>query len=323
MGAAGDMFHSLGHIKRAPKSADPPGLDILAILFNPIPKGYAFTEWWLRLRWTRYALLAVISLVPGASTTCSLGSTPPVEIYHGLVYSCDALTEGPESGGLLHLVHADLNVPGVSLFISPLDNDAVSIGWQYRLRYVSTVVREHKLAAAVNGTLFQSEPRLIRTVGDLARSLETVVVDHVVNHIDANSYLLWWGDDLVAHLETSKPPSAKSLEKAKWAISGQMALLVDGKVSNWAGSAPDRRTLIAADPIKRLVWIAVFDKASYRFAAQTLADRGAKIAVMVDGGSSSGLAIGGDVRRLRPGTVTGNWRPVATVFGFRARKIAN
>lgn len=216
------------------------------------------------------------------------------------------------------MIRADLNVPGVSLYVTPLDPQAVAHGQQFRLRYVSTAVRADHLAAAVNGTLFFSESTWIRLPGDWARSNETVVADHVVSHVHPHTYLLWWDDQLIAHLETTKPPSAAVLAKAKWAIGGQMALLVDGKVNPWGGHAPDHRTMIGADPDKRLVWLAVFDKASYAFAAATLARHGAKIGVMVDGGTSCAMAIGPDARGVRSGTVTGNWRPVATQFGVRA-----
>ena len=64
--------------------------------------------------------------------------------------------------------------------------------------------------------------------------------------------------------------------------------------------------------------IGVFDKASARYAATRLAEEGATIGVVVDGGTSSTMAIGSDARGVRTGTITGNWRPVATVFGFRA-----
>jgi hypothetical protein len=90
---------------------------------------------------------------------------------------------------------------------------------------------------------------------------------------------------------------------------------------NAAGLAVDHRTMIAADPERRLVWIAVFDRASGRFVAQTLADEGAKIGVMVDGGTSTAMVLGAQARGVRPGAVMGNWRPVANVFGFRANNI--
>jgi hypothetical protein len=76
--------------------------------------------------------------------------------------------------------------------------------------------------------------------------------------------------------------------------------------------------MVAADPENRIVWIACFDKASYRFAALQLAAKGAKIGVLVDGGTSVAMAIGDQAKNVKPGLVTGNWRPVANVFGFRA-----
>lgn len=274
-----------------------------------------------RRPWRRWGLPGVLLLclaVGGYAAWRYHGPTEPIEIYSGIIYSCERLPDGPESGGLLHLVRANLNHPEVSLYVTPLDSDAVARGSQYKLKYVSTIVREQGLAAAVNGTLFVSESGIIRMAGDRATSNETVVSDHVPSHVHRDTYLMWWDDERIAHLETTKPPAAAALTKARWGIGGQQPLLVDGKVSAWAGAAPDVRTLIAADSPRRLVWIAVFDKASYRFAAQTLAAKGATIAVAVDGGTSSAMALGSRARGVRPGTITGNWRPVATAFGFRA-----
>jgi hypothetical protein len=190
------------------------------------------------------------------------------------------------------------------------------------LQYVSSVVREQNLAAAVNGTLFASNSYWIRLPGDLAAGIETVVADHVVDHLDPNSYLLWWDDEMNSHLSWTKPPGAADLADAKWGISGQGPILWEGKMRPSAtGVDPDHRTLIAIDPERRWVWIAVFDRASTRFAAQTMADEGAKFGINVDGGTSSAMAIGPDAWGVRPGTVAGNWRPVANVFGFRATKI--
>jgi hypothetical protein len=246
------------------------------------------------------------------------GPLPPTEIYHGLTYECVSLPESFESGGLLHLIRADLTVPGVSLFLTPLDREVVARGWQYKLEFVSTVVDSQRLAAAVNATLFASQSTLIRRRGDLARSNETVVADHIVSHIHRDSYLMWWDDENVAHLETTKPPSEAALQRAKWGIGGQFGLIVDGKVRAAVDDLVDKRTVIAAEPSNHLVWIAVFDRASYHFAGQALVDRGATMGIMVDGGTSSTMAVGPTASHIVVGTVSGDWRPVATVFGFRA-----
>jgi hypothetical protein len=273
-------------------------------------------------RWITSALLLLAAIISGYFLWTYHGPTPPIEIYRGIVYSCERVPDSLQSGGLLHLVQADLNVPGVSLYITPLDPEALIRGKMYRLKYTSTAVRDEHLAAAVNGTLFNSDSYWIRMPGDFTVSIETVVSDHIVDHVNPNTYLLWWDDDLIAHLETNKPPSSNVLAKAKWAIGGQAPILIDGEmVLRATGVQADRRTMIAADPARRLVWIAVFDRASNRFAAQTLAAKGAKIGITVDGGTSSAMAIGPDARNVRSGTVSGNWRPVPNVFGFRAQKL--
>jgi hypothetical protein len=247
------------------------------------------------------------------------GPAAPVEIFQGITYGCERLPDTTQSGGLLHWVRADLNVPGVSLYVTPCDPDAMSKGFEYKLNHTSTSVADNGLAAAVNGTLFASDSSFIRLPGDLANSSETIVADHVVNHIDPNSYLMWWSDDSIAHLERWKPPPPESVAAAKWAISGQAPMLRANEHAQ--NSDVDQRTIIAADPEKKLVWICCFDKASYQFISYLLQSRRAKIAIAVDGGSSMAMAIGSGAKNVRSGTVTGNWRPVATVFGFRAKPL--
>jgi hypothetical protein len=245
----------------------------------------------------------------------------PVEIYQGITYGCERVPTTDESAGLVHWVRADLKVPGVQIYITPMDPGARSQGFEYKLKYTSTAVADEHLAAAVNGTLFGSDSGYIRLPGDDAFSNETAVADHVVNHVDKDCYLLWWDDNLLAHLETTKPPTEPDLHHARWGIAGQQATLFDGKVGMWAGKLADKRTIIAADPKNRLVWIACFDWASYHFAAMRLQSMGAKIGTLVDGGTSVAMAIGDQAKNVRPGVVTGNWRPVATVFGFRAKPL--
>ncbi len=248
------------------------------------------------------------------------GPASPVEIFQGLTYGCERLPDTPESSGLLHWIRADLNTPGVSLYTTPMDPAAQARGFEYRLQHTSTFVADNALAAAVNGTLFSSDSGFIRMPGDIALSSETVVSNHQLNHIDPNTYLLWWDDQNLAHFELHKPPPPDSLSKAKWAIGGQMPMLSPAWMAG-PGGKPDARTAIGVDPAKKLVWIACYDKATFHFVAQSLRDHGAIDAIDIDGGTSTAMVIGQHAKNVRPGTVTGNWRPVATHFGFRANPI--
>jgi hypothetical protein len=269
------------------------------------------------LGWIFLCIFAVVTLSLSAWAVWSYhGPAAETEIFRGITYGCERLPATAEGSGLLHWIRADLKVPGVSLYTTPLDPDAQARGFEYKLQHTSFFVAEHGLAAAVNGTLFSSASDMIRLPGDLATSCETVVSDHVTNHIDPNTFLLWCDDGNNIELDLHRPPSQALLSKAKWGIGGQQPILQPGYIS--AEWLPDARTAIGIDPARKLVWIVCFDKASHHFVANTLARLGATYAIMVDGGTSVAMVIGRGAKNVRPGTVTGNWRPVATHFGFRA-----
>jgi hypothetical protein len=222
----------------------------------------------------------------------------------------------------LHWVRVELDAPGIELYVSPLDRFALEQGWQYRLRWIADVVKDERLAVAINGTLFTSQDRWLRLPGDLANGVETVVSDHVASHFWEHTYLLWFDDDLKAHLRPSKPPTSAELGQAKWGIGGQGVGLHDGKV--WSGSdrQPDSRTAIGIDAQRKLLFLAVAQWASPYLVLERLAQLGARDAMLLDGGSSSAMAIGEGARGLASGPLFGGSRPVATFFGIRARPLS-
>ncbi len=105
-------------------------------------------------------------------------------------------------------------------------------------------------------------------------------------------------------------------------IGGQDLWLQDGKV--WSGDRrcyiPDARTAVAVDLPRKLLFLAVGTHLSPNIMFRTLADLGARDGMLLDGGSSSSMAIGTGARVVSPGTVYG-WRPVATQFGVRAESL--
>jgi hypothetical protein len=105
----------------------------------------------------------------------------PVKIFAGVTYGCERLAVTQEGGGLVHWVRVDLTAPGVELYVTPLDPAAVAHGWQYRLRSIEDVVEREHLAVAVNGTYFATASgSWLRFSGDLARSMQTLIADHVI-----------------------------------------------------------------------------------------------------------------------------------------------
>lgn len=244
-----------------------------------------------------------------------------IEIFSGVRYVTERVAAGAEGGGLLHIVQVDLSTPGIEVFVTPLDLQAVQSGWEYRLAYVSSVVREQHLVVAVNASLFTSRSLgYVQLPGDMARSVETVVAEHVVNHLWEHSYLLAFDDRLTPWFTLSKPPPAVDLARARWAIGGQAIDLREGRVR--IGSAmPDARTAVALDQVGRRLFLAVAENISPHLLLAKLAERGGWTGMMLDGGHSSTLVVGPEARGLRSGTLVGGWRPVATVFGIRARPL--
>jgi hypothetical protein len=247
------------------------------------------------------------------------GPMSPREIFRGVTYSCQRLPDEGEGGGLFHLVQVDLSAPGVSVYTTPLDKDAVAHGREYRLKYVSSAVRDAGLAAGVNGTIFGSDSGYFRRQGDLAKGVETVVSDHVVDHVCPYCWLLWIDDDMTPHLGKEMPPGKQTLARARWGIGTQSRILLDGQAMPCGrDGVGDQRTVLAINPQKKLLWLACFDKASFRYAGRVMRDVGATDAICLDGGTSTSMAIGAHADGVWSGSLIGGWRPVANCFGVRA-----
>src|SRR5258708_3776055 len=135
-------------------------------LFTAVGLAVGAYQWWTRPRPTR-----------------------PTEIFCGVNYTCIELNE-PECRGLVHLVKVDLSAPGIQLYLTPLDPEAVARGWQYRLDTAPAVLDREQLAVVVNAAFFASESGLWQSSGDFARGVQTIVAEGQLSHVDPYSYLL-------------------------------------------------------------------------------------------------------------------------------------
>jgi hypothetical protein len=242
------------------------------------------------------------------------------EIFTGVSYGCRVLPATPEGSGPMHWARIDLIAPGVELYVTPTDPALEGTGYHYRLKRVGSVARTEGLAVAVNGSLFTKESFPVPGYwpGLRANGVETAVADGRVSHVWEHTYLLWFDAARVPALERQKPPSADVLARARWGIGGQGVGLMDGRVRDGLERNPDARTAIGIDPQRLWLFLAVFESASPRRALEELAALGARDGMLLDGGGSTAMVIGPGATGVRPGTVLGGWRPVATHFGVRA-----
>lgn len=220
------------------------------------------------------------------------------------------------------MVKVDLAAPGIGLYLTPLDQDALAHGWEYRLDSAASVLKREKLDIVINGTLFSSKSGWLQWSGDLARSVQTVVADGQVNHIDRASCLLWFEPDLTPHVEFERPPAPTVLRRARWGIGIAVVSLWKGKFRDvTANRETDRRTAIAIDSDRKLLWLAIFENASFGAVARILAEQGAQDGFLVDGGHSTTMVLSPEAAHVQTGEMLHGWRPVATFFGIRAEPL--
>ena len=183
-------------------------------------------------------------------------------------------------------------------------------------------LQRREFSLAVNATLFIAEDGKWRLPGVYARSCDTLVANHQVGHLDRDSYLLWFADDLSAHLEKSKPPPSAALQRAKYAIGGQMVVLDGGQPNSWAERVPEAQMFAGLDAGGRHLLLAAFEHASQARAARLLAAYGALSMQFPARWRRLGITDSGRARR-GPGAKThplAHAMRVATHFGIRTAR---
>jgi Phosphodiester glycosidase len=248
----------------------------------------------------------------------------PVKIFAGVTYGCERLAVTQEGGGLVHWVRIDLTTPGVELYVTPRDPAAVVRGWQYRLRLIEDVVEREHLAVAVNGTYFTTASgSWLRFSGDLARSMQTLISDHVIAYGPWGATLIWFDADLAPHVLRWSSAAESVLTRAKWAVGAHELQLHNGQVLGGGDSTADARTAIGIDQPRKLLFLAIAERISTPRMLHVLANLGARDGFLLDGGGSSAMGIGQGSTGTPATVLLGGGRPVATYIGVRAPPCRN
>jgi hypothetical protein len=187
----------------------------------------------------------------------------PVKIFAGVTYGCERLAVTQEGGGLVHWVRVDLTAPGVELYVTPLDPAAAARGWQYRLDPIEDVVEREHLAVAINGTYFTTASgSWLRFSGDLARSMQTLISDHVIAYGLWGASLIGFDDELAPYVLRSSSAAEPALTRVKWAVGAHELQLHDGQVLEGADSTTGARTAIGIDQPRKLLFLAIAERIS-------------------------------------------------------------
>lgn len=244
------------------------------------------------------------------------------EIFEGVYVSTINI---PEQFGEGRAMIAEIHwgEPGVELFFRPFYPRATMrkhftllpadyLVWKYDLSVMMNSVRY------VPGEWYKSYP--FRQVD----ALETLVGDGNVSHIHNHSYMFGWDAEENFLYDTKKPPKLEFLEQLKWGIGVQSISVLDGELRLEAmnhSADLDARTFLGVDPIRKIMWLIVYDKID-DLGMNTLArDAGVFIGGKLDSNDAATLIIGSDAKGVAPYTGIRGRRPLGGVMGVKARPI--
>lgn len=226
----------------------------------------------------------------------------------------ESATMGARAGGAaFYVVTVTLNTPGLRLFVTPTDAEAVRLGHEYRLASVQTVAARQRLLVCTNAAFFTADARWLAQEGDLATGMTLASSDGDLSRVDSNGRAYWFDAENRLTVETSRGPWKIPAGACKLAVGGYEVSAKAGKVNEWVDRPADRVTLMATVEDRSRLMIAVFDRATMLDATRALLERGATDVMMMDGGDSTGMSVLMPGDRSPVALLSG--RPVATHFG--------
>jgi len=275
-------------------------------------------------RWL--CLLALAGVLAAVALWRFLLPTPvtKTEIFKGVQYVSAKIENMDGTSGRMMAFEIELDAPGVEFFIRPLDPAATGEGEQYVLRWADLEVWRHELAILVNGALYRPGDWWRSYPGARVSAVESLVIDGKLSHHHKHSYLIWFDETLLPHVETNKPPPADAVRRAKWAIGVQRLLVRDGQAISAVSEDREevmKRTFIGVDPKQRKLWLLVFDAInSYRM-ADIASEMGVVYGGQLDSDNGTWGIVGPGAKDVRAMTGIRGGRPIASYLGIRASPI--
>ena len=270
-------------------------------------------------RWLVWGgLLIVGGLLAGAGLAYALRAPiiARTEIFKGVFLTVGDVPAGPLGSGRVMIVEVKWDTPGVRLvnrpFSYPLKSGDPGAP-QYRLALADWSLFRDGASILVNTTEYTPDSKFHSLPGMPVRSVETVVVDGQVSHVDENSYLMYWDKDMNARLLFTKPPDPKSLAEALVGFGVEGVQIYDGQARyNAIDGKSDllSRTFIGFNEAKRTLYLLAFERASAYEMIQRALEAGVEFGAQVDTGGATNLLVGARASHVLPHAGIRNWRPL-------------
>ena len=271
--------------------------------------------------------LALVLVVAGPVFMLRPSVTPRTEIFNGVFLTVEDVPGGQGGSGRVMIVEVKWDTPGVrianrpfSYALKPDDPNAP----QYRLALADWSLFRDGASILVNTTEYAPDSKFRSFPGMPVRSVETVVAEGQVSHVDANSYLMYWDKDGHARLLFTKPPDAASLADAKVGFGVEGVPIYDGQARyNAFSNKTDliSRTFIGFNENTRTLYLLAFERASAYEMVQRALEAGVRFGAQVDSGSSTTLLVGAGAKGMLPHTGVRNWRPLGAYLEVYADQV--
>lgn len=243
------------------------------------------------------------------------------EIFRGVHYFSTTIKNIEGDSSRVMGFEIELDAPGVEFFIRPLDTAAVEQGAHYNLRWPDLEVLRQDLSVLINGVLYHPGQWTKSYPGAKVSAVESLIIDGELTHLDPHSYLIWFDETLLPHVETTKPPPAEAIRQAKWAIGVQGLRITDGSARHASSSDHDRvmkRTFIGVDPNQRKLWLLVFGAIDGYQMIDVARQTGIVHGGQLDSDDGTWGIVGPGAVGVRAMTGIRGLRPIASYIGIRA-----
>jgi len=285
-------------------------------------------KWLIR---TCLALAAAGAMLPGLLATRPHSPTKETlrwtPIYHGIDYLALDLEPADRWGeGPAHLIRIDLNAEGVELVVTP---PAPDDGRVWPARYPWAFAAREDLAVCVNGPMFTGRlamplpggPAML--LGAPTTPNQPLITPNARAGFNPRSALLYQSEDGRVALSRWLRDTPNLFDSAILGVGSHQTAARGGRLLDFLARRDEptrlaRCTAVGLDPERQTLYLAAFARASYRRAARTLLDHGAKDVAFLDGGGSTCLTLGDHGRPAPAGVLIGGHEPVAAALGVRA-----